>query len=54
MRVQYNFERAKGYRDYIDISEYTGMEIEHGTNTANLHPMTRASNLGHFDPNSDI
>ena len=52
MRVQYNFEKNKTWRDYIDLSKYTGMEIEHGGNTANIHPMNGNSNLGHFDPTS--
>ena len=54
MRVQYNFERNKTWRDFVDVSSYTGMEVEHGHNTANLHPMNAASNLGHFDPTSGL
>jgi len=38
MRVQYNFAKNKTFRDYVDISKYTGMEVEHGLNTANLYP----------------
>ena len=52
MRVQYNFAKKETWRDYVDISNYTGMEVEHSTNTGNLHTMSKASNLGHFDPNS--
>ena len=51
MRVQKNFEMKKSIHDYVDISKYTGMEIEHGQNTAYIHPMNQASNLGHFNPN---
>ena len=53
MRVQYNFEKNRTWRDYVDLSKYTGMEVEHGLNTANMHGMSSASNLGHFDPNSN-
>ena len=52
MRVQYNFAKKETWRDHVDISNYTGMEVEHSGNTGNLHPMTKAGNLGHFDPNS--
>ncbi len=52
MRVQYNFAKNKTFRDFVDISKYTGMEVEHGLNTGNLYPMSNASNLGHFDPNA--
>ena len=52
MRVQYNFAMKTTWRDYIDVSKYTGMEVEHGLNTANLHPLSSASNIGHFDPTS--
>ena len=34
MRVQYNFAKKTTWRDQIDISKYTGMEVEHGLNTA--------------------
>ncbi len=54
MRVQYNFEKSRTYKDFVDVSKYTGMEVEHGQNTAHLHPMNNASNLGHFDPNSNL
>ena len=54
MRVQYNFEKKRTIRDFVDVSKYTGMEVEHGNNTANLHHMNNASNLGHFDPNSTL
>ena len=50
MRVQYNFTKKKTYKDYVDVSRYTGMEVEHGGNTANLVSSNLASNLGHFDP----
>ena len=52
MRVQYNFAKKETWRDVVDISNYTGMEVEHGLNTGNLHSMSEASNLGHFDPNA--
>ena len=52
MRVQYNFERSKQLHDYIDLSTYAGVELEHGHNTANKLDMSNHSNLGHFDPNS--
>ena len=50
--VQYNFALKEDWHDIIDISNYTGMEVEHGLNTAGGHSMSHASNLGHFDPNS--
>ena len=53
MRVQYNFAKDTTWRDHIDISKYTGMEVEHGLNTANLAPENAYSNLGHFDPSGD-
>ena len=53
MRVQYNFEQKRGVRDYTDLSKYTGMEVEHGNNTANMFTHNSASNLGHFDPNAN-
>ena len=52
MRVQYNFAKSTTWRDQIDISKYTGMEVEHGLNTAGIYEQGRASNLGHFDPNA--
>ena len=52
MRVQYNFAKNETWRDYIDVSNYTGMEMEHGGNTGDLYPMSKRSNLGHFDPNA--
>ena len=52
MRVQYNFEKNKTWRDYVDLSGFTGMEVEHGLNTGNLVPMGNGANLGHFDPNA--
>ncbi len=51
MRVQYNFSKKKSPWDYIDMSAYTGMDSEHGLNTANLYPESNEANLGHFDPN---
>ncbi len=54
MRVQYNFAKNKTYRDYIDLSGYTGMEVEHGGNTANIVPMGPGANIGKFDPNSNL
>ena len=54
MRVQYNFAMKKNIRDYIDVSQYTGMEVEHGSNTSNLYQVGSGSNLGHFNPNSPI
>ena len=53
MRVQYNFAKNKSWRDFVDVSKFTGMEVEHGLNTAGLHPENAQSNLGHFDPNGD-
>ena len=50
MRVQYNFAKNTTWRDHIDVSKYTGMEVEHGLNTAGLVPMGNASNAGHYDP----
>merc|ERR1712046_95330 len=52
MRVQYNFAKKETWRDVVDLSNYTGMEVEHGLNTGGIHGMSEASNLGHFDPNS--
>ena len=52
MRVQYNFEKKKDYRDFVDISKYTGMEVEHGHNTGAQHYMNSNSTLGHFNPNN--
>ena len=52
MRVQYNFSKKEDWRNVVDISNYTGMEVEHGLNTDNRHSMSSASNLGHFDHNS--
>ena len=53
MRVQYNFAKKTTWRDQIDISKYTGMEVEHGLNTADMYQMGSAANLGHHNPNSD-
>ena len=53
MRVQYHMERSKTLHDYIDLSEYAGVELEHGHNTAGKLDMSNHSNLGHFDPNSN-
>ena len=52
MRVAYNFELKRSYRDYIDVSKYTGMEVEHGHNTAYQWEENSAGNLGHFDPHA--
>ena len=52
MRVMYNFERERGVRDFVDLSSFTGMEVEHAHNTAGMAPMDNRANLGHFDPNS--
>ena len=54
MRVQYNFARNKTYRDYIDLSSYTGMEVEHGGNTADIIPMGPGANIGKFNPNQKL
>tara|TARA_B110000503_G_C6817275_1_gene277453 strand:- start:50 stop:214 length:165 start_codon:yes stop_codon:yes gene_type:complete len=54
MRVQYNFAKNKTYKDYIDLSSYTGMEVEHGGNTDNIIPMGAGANIGKFDPNSKL
>ena len=53
MRVQYNFAKKETWREHVDVSNYTGMEIEHGSNTGNLISMNKNSNLGHFDPNNN-
>ena len=53
MRVQYNFAKNTTWRDHIDVSKYTGMEVEHGLNTAGLVPMGNASNAGHYDPTAN-
>ena len=53
MRVQYNFSQKQDWRNYIDISKYTGMEVEHGSNTADKYTMSHRANLGHFDPHAD-
>ena len=52
MRVQFNFAKSSKVRDHVDVSRYTGMEIEHGINTNNMWQMSNASNLGHFDPHA--
>ena len=46
MRVQYHMERSKTLHDYIDLSEYAGVELEHGHNTAGKLDMSNHSNLG--------
>ena len=53
MRVEYNFAKKTTWRDHIEISKYTGMEVEHGLNTADSYAMGSAANLGHYDPDSD-
>ena len=50
MRVQYNFARKQTWRDYIDLSEYAGMEVEHSHNTANSYFQSQQAELGHFNP----
>ena len=52
MRVEYNFAKKSTWRDHIDISKYTGMEVEHGLNTADMFSMGSEANLGHYDPSS--
>ena len=52
MRVQYNFAKKTTWRDHIDVSKYTGMEVEHGLNTGDAYPMGPQANLGHYDPSS--
>ena len=51
-RIQYNFEKNRQIRDFVDLNKYTSMELEHGMHTANIIPMSQYANLGHFDPNS--
>ena len=53
MRVQYNFARKQTWRDYVDLSNYTGMEVEHGHNTADMYEQSGNALLGKFNPNSD-
>jgi hypothetical protein len=38
MAVLNNSEQRKSYRDYVDISRFTGMEVEHRDDTANELP----------------
>jgi len=52
MRVQYNMSKKASWKNHIDISKYTGMEVEHGLNTADSYAMGSAANLGHYDPTS--
>ena len=33
MRAAYHYEKNKDYRAFVDLSKYTGMEIEHGHDT---------------------
>ncbi len=40
MLVQQKFTAKKTYKDYIDISRFTEMEIEHGHDTASQIPHT--------------
>ena len=51
MRTQFNFAMKKDYRDYIDISKYTEMEIEHGLDTENMLDKNGSTIMGHFSPN---
>ena len=53
MRVQYNMAKKTTWRDQIDISKYTGMEVEHGLNTGDMYQMGSAANLGHMNPSSE-
>ena len=53
MRVQYNFAKNETYRDHVDVSNFTGMEIEHGGNTGDMFQLSKHGNLGHFDPNAN-
>ena len=53
MRVEYNFAKKTTWRDHIDVSRYTGMEVEHGLNTGDKYAMGSAANLGHYDPTSN-
>ena len=50
MRVQYNYAKKQTWRDYIDLSNYTGMEMEHGHNTGDLYSQSSGATLGHFNP----
>ena len=50
MRVQYNFAKKQTWRDYVDVSNYTGMEMEHSHNTGDKYAMSGAATLGHFNP----
>ena len=34
LRASYHFEKNKDYKSFVDVSKYTGMEIEHGHDTA--------------------
>ena len=54
MRVKYNYGINESIRDHIDLSKYTGMEVEHGHNTADLYLQSNAGNLGHFDPRAEM
>ena len=38
MKLKVRAAAQKTYRDYVDISKYTGMEIEHKHDTENLIP----------------
>ena len=38
LSVNERFEARKNFRSYVDVSRYTGMEIEHKTDTASAIP----------------
>ena len=38
MAVLNNSEQRKSYRDYVDISRFTGMDVEHRGDTTNSLP----------------
>ena len=47
-----SFGKKQTWRDYVEVSKYTSMEVEQSSNTANTYAMGNSSNLGHFDPNA--
>ena len=52
MRAAYHYEKNKDYRAFVDLSKYTGMEIEHGHDTESktqqfgLHTHPRHNEIG--------
>ena len=52
MRVQYNFAKKQTWRDYVDLSNYAGMEVEHSHNTADLYEMSQSATPGKFSPHN--